>query len=222
MVLLSFSWVIIFIDFMENKKCIVGIIMGSDSDLSVMRDATRILEEFGVETETTIVSAHRTPDRLVEYAKGAMSKGLKVIIAGAGGAAHLPGMVASFAPLPVIGVPIMTKGMEGLDSLLSIVQMPPGIPVATTSACTDTMSPMPASAANARFRLCDTESTNASISGRANTDSKTAGQRMGPPSPGRGSCRRVVGRDGEAGILHGSAEPADGSRFDWLAAEVTL
>ena len=118
---------------MENKKPIVGIIMGSDSDLPVMRDAASILEEFGVKIETTIVSAHRTPDRLVEYAKGAVEKGLKVIIAGAGGSAHLPGMVASFTPLPVIGVPIKTKSMGGLDSLLSIVQMPPGIPVATVA-----------------------------------------------------------------------------------------
>jgi 5-(carboxyamino)imidazole ribonucleotide mutase len=118
---------------MENKKFIVGIIMGSDSDLSVMIGAASILEEFGVAVETTIVSAHRTPDRLVEYAKGAVKNALKVIIAGAGGSAHLPGMVASFTPLPVIGVPIKTKSMEGLDSLLSIVQMPPGIPVATVA-----------------------------------------------------------------------------------------
>ena len=118
---------------MENKKPIVGIIMGSDSDLPVMRDAASILEEFGVKIETTIVSAHRTPDRLVEYAKGAVEKGLKVIIAGAGGSAHLPGMVASFTPLPVIGVPIKTKSMGGLDSLLSIAQMPEGIPVATVA-----------------------------------------------------------------------------------------
>ncbi len=118
---------------MEDKKPLVGIIMGSDSDLLVMSEATRILEEFGVMVETTIVSAHRTPDRLVEYAKGAVGKSLKVIIAGAGGAAHLPGMVASFTALPVIGVPIKTKSMEGLDSLLSIAQMPPGIPVATVA-----------------------------------------------------------------------------------------
>ena len=118
---------------MDNKKPFVGIIMGSDSDLPLMRDATRILEEFGVAVETTIVSAHRTPDRLVEYAKEAAGKELKVIIAGAGGSAHLPGMVASFTPLPVIGVPIKTKSMEGLDSLLSIAQMPPGIPVATVA-----------------------------------------------------------------------------------------
>lgn len=118
---------------MDNKKFSVGVIMGSDSDLLVMRGAASILEEFGVEVETTIVSAHRTPDRLVEYAKGAATRGLKVIIAGAGGAAHLPGMVASFTPLPVIGVPIKTKSMEGLDSLLSIAQMPPGIPVATVA-----------------------------------------------------------------------------------------
>lgn len=118
---------------MESKKFVVGVIMGSDSDLPVMRGATSILEEFGVEVETTIVSAHRTPDRLVEYAKGAREAGLKVIVAGAGGSAHLPGMVASFTTLPVIGVPIMTKSMRGLDSLLSIAQMPPGIPVATVA-----------------------------------------------------------------------------------------
>ena len=111
----------------------VGIIMGSDSDLPVMQDAAKILEEFGIEHEVTIVSAHRTPNRLVEYAKSAADSGLKVIIAGAGGAAHLPGMVASFSPLPVIGVPILTKTMKGIDSLLSIAQMPPGIPVATVA-----------------------------------------------------------------------------------------
>jgi 5-(carboxyamino)imidazole ribonucleotide mutase len=118
---------------MDNKRFSVGVIMGSDSDLPVMRGAASILEEFGVEAETTIVSAHRTPDRLVEYAKGAATRGLKVIIAGAGGAAHLPGMVASFTSLPVIGVPIMTKSVEGLDSLLSIAQMPPGVPVAAVA-----------------------------------------------------------------------------------------
>lgn len=111
----------------------VGIIMGSDSDLPVMQDAAAILTELGVGSEVTIVSAHRTPDRLVEYAKEAESKGLKVIIAGAGGAAHLPGMTAAFTTLPVIGVPVMTKTMKGIDSLLSIAQMPPGVPVATVA-----------------------------------------------------------------------------------------
>ena len=112
---------------------IVGIIMGSDSDLPVMQDAAKVLEQFGIEHEVTIVSAHRTPDRLVEYAKAAEEKGIKVIIAGAGGAAHLPGMTAAFTHLPVIGVPVMTKTMRGIDSLLSIAQMPPGIPVATVA-----------------------------------------------------------------------------------------
>lgn len=111
----------------------VGVIMGSDSDLPVMQNAAAMLTELGVESEITIVSAHRTPDRLVEYAKEAEDKGIKVIIAGAGGAAHLPGMTAAFTHLPVIGVPVMTKTMKGIDSLLSIAQMPPGIPVATVA-----------------------------------------------------------------------------------------
>ncbi|HTR18847.1 MAG TPA: 5-(carboxyamino)imidazole ribonucleotide mutase [Candidatus Paceibacterota bacterium] len=111
----------------------VGIVMGSDSDLSVMQDAAKILEEFGITSEVTIVSAHRTPDRLVEYAKTAAGRSVKVIIAGAGGAAHLPGMLAAYTPLPVIGVPVMTKTMKGIDSLLSIAQMPPGVPVATVA-----------------------------------------------------------------------------------------
>ena len=114
-------------------KPLVGIIMGSDSDLPVMQDAAKMLEQFGIAHEVTIVSAHRTPDRLVEYAKGAEEKGLKIIIAGAGGAAHLPGMAAAYTPLPVIGVPVMTKTMQGMDSLLSIAQMPPGVPVATVA-----------------------------------------------------------------------------------------
>ena len=111
----------------------VGIIMGSDSDLAVMAEAAAILMELGVATETTIVSAHRTPARLTDYALGARKRGLKVIVAGAGGAAHLPGMVASQTTLPVVGVPIQTKAFQGLDSLLSIVQMPGGIPVATVA-----------------------------------------------------------------------------------------
>jgi 5-(carboxyamino)imidazole ribonucleotide mutase len=111
----------------------VGIIMGSDSDLPVMREAADILTEFGISYEITIVSAHRTPDRLFEYAKTAKARGLKVIIAGAGGSAHLPGMAASLTTLPVIGVPILTKALGGVDSLYSIVQMPPGIPVATVA-----------------------------------------------------------------------------------------
>ncbi|MDM7202765.1 MAG: 5-(carboxyamino)imidazole ribonucleotide mutase [Thermodesulfobacteriaceae bacterium] len=111
----------------------VGIIMGSDSDLPVMKEAATILEEFGVPYEITIVSAHRTPDRMYHYAKEAEERGIEVIIAGAGGSAHLPGMTASLTPLPVIGVPILTKALRGLDSLLSIVQMPAGIPVATVA-----------------------------------------------------------------------------------------
>ena len=110
---------------------IVGIIMGSDSDLPVMTDASKLLDDFGVRYEINIVSAHRTPDWMYRYAASAVKNGLKVIIAGAGGSAHLPGMTASITTLPVIGVPIKTKSLEGLDSLLSIVQMPPGIPVAT-------------------------------------------------------------------------------------------
>lgn len=115
------------------EKLLVGIIMGSDSDLSVMSEAAKILEEFGVAYEIKIVSAHRTPDLMNEYAKTAASRGLKVIIAGAGGSAHLPGMTASHTTLPVIGVPVKTSNLDGMDSLLSIVQMPPGIPVATVS-----------------------------------------------------------------------------------------
>ena len=111
----------------------VGIIMGSDSDLPVMRGAADILSEFKIPYEITIVSAHRTPDRLYEYAKTAKERGFKIIIAGAGGSAHLPGMAASLTTLPVIGVPIMTKALGGIDSLYSIVQMPPGIPVATVA-----------------------------------------------------------------------------------------
>lgn len=118
---------------MENKKALVGIIMGSDSDLPVMQDAANVLEELSIPFELTIVSAHRTPDRMYEYAKNAVKNRLQVIIAGAGGSAHLPGMVASLTTLPVIGVPVKTKNLDGLDSLLSIVQMPPGIPVATVA-----------------------------------------------------------------------------------------
>ena len=115
------------------EKPLVGIIMGSDSDLPVMQEAAKMLDELEIAYEITIVSAHRTPERMYGYAKTAAEKGLQVIIAGAGGSAHLPGMTASLTPLPVIGVPIKTKNMDGLDSLLSIVQMPPGIPVATVA-----------------------------------------------------------------------------------------
>jgi 5-(carboxyamino)imidazole ribonucleotide mutase len=110
---------------------IVGIIMGSQSDWSTMREAARVLDELGVPHEARIVSAHRTPDRLWSYGKEAAGRGIKVIVAGAGGAAHLPGMMASKTPLPVIGVPVETKALGGIDSLYSIVQMPRGFPVAT-------------------------------------------------------------------------------------------
>jgi len=111
----------------------VGVIMGSDSDLPTMQGAIDVLVEFGVEYEARVVSAHRTPDEMLEYARGAADRGLEVIVAGAGGAAHLPGMTASMTPLPVIGVPVALQQLEGLDSLLSIVQMPAGIPVATVA-----------------------------------------------------------------------------------------
>ena len=117
----------------QPSQALVGIIMGSDSDLPVMKDAADILAEAGIPFEITIVSAHRTPRRLVRYAESAAQRGLKVIIAGAGGAAHLPGMTASISTLPVIGVPVKTAAFNGLDSLLSIVQMPGGVPVATVS-----------------------------------------------------------------------------------------
>jgi 5-(carboxyamino)imidazole ribonucleotide mutase len=118
---------------MSNNKPLVGIIMGSDSDLPTMQAAIAICELFEIEWEVAIVSAHRTPERMVSYAQTAHQRGIKVIIAGAGGAAHLPGMVASLTPLPVIGVPVMTKTLQGVDSLYSIVQMPAGIPVATVA-----------------------------------------------------------------------------------------
>lgn len=114
-------------------QALVGIIMGSDSDLPTMQGAIAVCEEFAVPFEVGIVSAHRTPERMVDYAKTAHDRGLKVIIAGAGGAAHLPGMVASLTPLPVIGVPVTTRHLQGVDSLYSIVQMPAGIPVATVA-----------------------------------------------------------------------------------------
>ena len=112
---------------------LVGIIMGSDSDLATMREAAKSCERFGVPYELRVVSAHRTPWDMASYASTAHERGLKVIIAGAGGAAHLPGMVAAHSPLPVIGVPVQSRALSGLDSLLSIVQMPPGVPVATVA-----------------------------------------------------------------------------------------
>jgi 5-(carboxyamino)imidazole ribonucleotide mutase len=126
--IMSLSW--------ENNPAaqpLVGIIMGSDSDLPTMQDAIAICETFAIPHEVAIVSAHRTPERMVDYAQQAHHRGLKVIIAGAGGAAHLPGMVAALTPLPVIGVPIKTSTLQGIDSLYSIVQMPGGIPVATVA-----------------------------------------------------------------------------------------
>jgi 5-(carboxyamino)imidazole ribonucleotide mutase len=111
----------------------IGIIMGSDSDLASMQGAVDVCEEFAIPYELRVVSAHRTPDDMAEYGRTAHSRGLRVIIAGAGGAAHLPGMVAAYSPLPVIGVPVPSKALNGLDSLLSIVQMPAGVPVATVA-----------------------------------------------------------------------------------------
>ncbi len=118
---------------MSETKPSIGIIMGSDSDLPTMKTAIAVCEEFSISHEVAIVSAHRTPERMVSYAQNAHTRGLKVIIAGAGGAAHLPGMVASLTPLPVIGVPVATRHLNGVDSLYSIVQMPRGIPVATVA-----------------------------------------------------------------------------------------
>ncbi len=112
---------------------LVGVVMGSDSDWSVMSDAVEALKEFGIDFEVEVLSAHRTPERMIEWGKAAAGRGLKVIIAGAGGAAHLPGMLASVTTLPVVGVPVPLAKLDGLDSLLSIVQMPAGIPVATVS-----------------------------------------------------------------------------------------
>lgn len=114
-------------------KPIVGVVMGSDSDWNVMSDAAVALKEFGIEFEVEVLSAHRTPERMIEWGKSAAGRGIKVVIAGAGGAAHLPGMLASVTTLPVIGVPVPLAKLDGLDSLLSIVQMPAGIPVATVS-----------------------------------------------------------------------------------------
>ena len=111
----------------------IGIIMGSDSDYPTMREAVLVCQEFDIPYEVRVVSAHRTPQDMAEYATNAHTRGLRVIIAGAGGAAHLPGMVAAYTPLPVIGVPVQSKALNGLDSLLSIVQMPAGVPVATVA-----------------------------------------------------------------------------------------
>jgi 5-(carboxyamino)imidazole ribonucleotide mutase len=115
------------------RQPLVGIVMGSDSDWPVMEQAVLALEELGVPCEADVVSAHRTPEEMIAYGQGAASRGLRVVIAGAGGAAHLPGMLAAVTPLPVIGVPVPLKHLDGMDSLLSIVQMPAGVPVATVS-----------------------------------------------------------------------------------------
>lgn len=117
----------------KSNTPLIGIIMGSDSDLPTMNEAATVLDDFGVRYEIKIVSAHRTPEMMARYGKTAHTRGIRIIIAGAGGAAHLPGMTASYTPLPVIGVPIKTKAMDGLDSLLSIAQMPAGVPVATVA-----------------------------------------------------------------------------------------
>ncbi len=118
---------------MSENKIEVGIIMGSDSDLPIMEDAVKVLKEFGIGYEVKVLSAHRTPNQHAEYSRTAIERGLKVIIAAAGGAAHLPGVTAAQTTLPVIGVPIKGKSLDGMDALLSIVQMPPGIPVATVA-----------------------------------------------------------------------------------------
>ncbi len=117
----------------DEGKPLVGIVMGSDSDWNVMIEAAKVLDEFGIPYEASVVSAHRMPEDMVTYGRAAASRGLRVIIAGAGGAAHLPGMMAALTPLPVVGVPVPLKYLDGMDSLLSIVQMPAGVPVATVS-----------------------------------------------------------------------------------------
>ena len=117
----------------ESTEPVVGIVMGSDSDWPVMREAARALEEFGIPYEADVVSAHRMPDEMIAYGREAADRGLSVVIAGAGGAAHLPGMLAAVTPLPVIGVPVPLEHLDGMDSLLSIVQMPSGVPVATVA-----------------------------------------------------------------------------------------
>jgi len=119
---------------MKNNPPKIGIVMGSDSDFPIMKNAVDVIKEFGIDYEVTIVSAHRTPDRLFDYAKNAHNRGIQVIIAGAGGAAHLPGMLASLSPLPIVGVPIKSSNsIDGWDSILSILQMPNGVPVATVA-----------------------------------------------------------------------------------------
>ncbi len=116
---------------MKTQKPIVGVIMGSDSDLPIMKEAIDILQQFKIPFEVKVISAHRSPEILARFANEAQKRGIKIIIAGAGGAAHLPGITAAYTPLPVIGIPVKAKSLDGLDSLLSIVQMPAGVPVAT-------------------------------------------------------------------------------------------
>jgi 5-(carboxyamino)imidazole ribonucleotide mutase len=118
-------------ELLQPTQAVVGVVMGSQSDWETMREACNVLEEFGVAHEARVVSAHRTPHWMVQYASTAAARGLKIVIAGAGGAAHLPGMIASCTPLPVLGVPVSSRQLSGLDSLLSIVQMPGGVPVGT-------------------------------------------------------------------------------------------
>ncbi|RFA15236.1 5-(carboxyamino)imidazole ribonucleotide mutase [Subtercola boreus] len=118
---------------MSSEQPVIGVVMGSDSDFSVMEGAVAVLKEFGIAHEVQVVSAHRTPEKMIDYGRTARARGLQVIIAGAGGAAHLPGMLAAVTTLPVIGVPVPLARLDGMDSLLSIVQMPAGIPVATVS-----------------------------------------------------------------------------------------
>ncbi|WP_372338081.1 5-(carboxyamino)imidazole ribonucleotide mutase [Microbacterium sp. MPKO10] len=117
----------------DSERPLVGVVMGSDSDWRVMSDASQVLSDFAIDHEVEVVSAHRTPEKMIAYGKDAAARGLKVIIAGAGGAAHLPGMLAAVTTLPVVGVPVPLAKLDGLDSLLSIVQMPAGVPVATVS-----------------------------------------------------------------------------------------
>ncbi|SEB37020.1 5-(carboxyamino)imidazole ribonucleotide mutase [Paramicrobacterium humi] len=117
----------------DSERPLVGVVMGSDSDWRVMSDASQLLSDFGIDHEVEVVSAHRTPEKMIAYGRDAAARGLKVIIAGAGGAAHLPGMLAAVTTLPVVGVPVPLATLDGLDSLLSIVQMPGGVPVATVS-----------------------------------------------------------------------------------------
>ena len=134
MIVTSENFKLINLKYLNLKKMKVAIVMGSISDMPVMQDAIDILKEFGIETEVDIVSAHRTPEKLFDFSKNAHTRGISVIIAGAGGAAHLPGMVASMSPLPIIGVPVKSSNsIDGWDSLLSILQMPGGVPVATVA-----------------------------------------------------------------------------------------